>query len=397
MRLSILLLLIPSVCLSQQTINAEQFFALGLSGYQEAEGVAREKVNFPWIDKYEFRTETHDFDTGKQEYTFRLAPSTAKIRKAQKAYYEEMLNAPDIEAREIYSDLILTLHLDWLSLYILNETQSALDELAVVLNDKKTVYERLAGTYEFDLEKLVKIQTEINDFDISLNKLSLERDYLLNKYGINNQNLDFGDFITVEDVAEYLDDNVFSADRSGLVDLKTEHEKQLLLREIELEASEKKRFVDFFQVRYSGPQSDPLQERVSVGMGFQLSTSGSKKLKMQELQIEQEELKLKAARKMQEKKEELLTLENKLKRDLQAYYHFQETVQEERAQLQNLGRKISQKEGASPILLLDIEERYISMKIKSLNKMEDLIKDYLKYLHLSGKMSQPGMVNYLSR
>ena len=395
MRLSIFFLLLPFVCLSQQTITAEQFFFLGLSNFEAIEKTAGERVNFPWIDRYELRTETSDFDFDKQEYTFRVSPSTAKIRSAQKAYYEAMRNAPDFEGQEIYCDLVLSLHIDWLSLFILQENQSILDDLAVILNDKQTIYERMAGTYEFDPEKLVKLQTEKSDIQISLNQLELERDYLLNHYDLQDQELDFGDFITVEAMSTWLANNLLSLNASGMTDQATAYKKQLLLKEMELESSENKRLIDFVQLKYNGPHSDALQERVSIGLGFQLSKSGSQKLKMQELQIEQEELNRKSERNMQENQEKLSTLENKLQSDIQAFFHFQKIMEEERAQLQKLSGQIAQKEGSSPLFLLDIEERHLAMKLKSLNQKEDLLRDYLRYLQQSDKMCQSEFVNYL--
>ena len=150
MRLIIFCLFIPSICLSQQNINAEQFFKLGLSSLEQVEKPSGGKVNFPWIDQYEFRTETQDFDMNEQEYMIRVSPSTGKIRKAQKALYDELRNAPDVEGQEIYCDLVLSLHIDWLSLYILYEHKKIMDELVLILQDKQAIYEKMAGTYEFD-------------------------------------------------------------------------------------------------------------------------------------------------------------------------------------------------------------------------------------------------------
>lgn len=398
MRLFIFFLLLPSICLAQQTINAEQFFALGLSGLEQVAKPNGRKVRFPWIDQYEFRTETRDFDLDKQEYTFRVSPSTAKIRKAQKAFYEELKNAPALEEQEIYCDLLLSLHIDWLSLFMLNEHKSVWHERAVILQDKQTLYDKMGGTDDFDPEKLVKLQTEKSDIEIELNKIELEWDYLLNQYSMQDQEIDFGDFTTVEAISAYLTNTILPAkDESGFVDSETAYKKQLLIKEIELESSENKQLIDFVQLKYNGPHSDDWQERLSIGLGFQLSKSGSQKLKMQELQIEQEELNRQAERLIQEKQEKLNTLENKLQSDMQAFFHFQKTMQEERTQLQDLSSKISQKEGTSPLLLLDIEERHLSMTIKLLNKKEDLLRDYLKYLHQSGKMCQADVVNYLNR
>lgn len=395
MRLSVFFLFLPCISFTQQTIDATQFFARGLSNFKQIEKPTGEAVNFPWVDKYEFRTETRDFDLKEQEYTLRLSPNSGKIRNAQKAYYEEMRNAPDIDGQEIYCDNISALHLDWLSLFFLNENQKALNKLLVVLNDKQATYEKMMGTYEFDPEKFIKLKTEKSDIEIDLNKLNLELDYFFNKHNIQDQEIDFGNFITIENISERLENNILALSEVEIIDEEIAHKKQLLLKEIDLELSEEKRLVDFVQFKYNGPHADPLQERVSVGLGFQLSNSSSKKLKMQELKIEQEELNVKAARNTQEKQEKLITLENKLQTDIQAFFYFQKTIQKERTQLQDLSGKIAQKQGTSPLLLLDIEERYLNMQIKALNEQEDLIKDYLKYLQQSGKMCAATFVNYL--
>ncbi len=395
MRLFIFFLFLPFICFTQETINATQFFARGLSNFKQIEKPAGKVVNFPWVDKYEFRTETRDFDLKEQEYTLRLSPNSSKVRNAQKAYYEEMRNAPDIDGQEIYCDYISSLHIDWSSLFFLNERQKNLNRLLLVLNDKQATYEKMMGTYEFDPEKLIKLKTEKNDLEIALHKLKLKWNYLLTKHNIQDQTIAFGSFINIENISEYLENNTLSPGTPETIDVETAHKKELLLKEIDLELSEEKRLIDFVQLKYNGPHADPLQERVSVGLGFQLSNSSSKKLKMQELQIEQEELDLKAARNKQEKQENLITLENKLQSDIQAFLHFQKIIQTERMQLQDLSRKITQKQGVSPLLLLNIEERYLTMRTKSLDEQEDLIKDYLKYLEQSGIMCDSSFVNYL--
>jgi hypothetical protein len=255
----------------------------------------------------------------------------------------------------------------------------------------------MAGTLDFDPEKLVKLQTERSDLNIALDKLMLEREYLLAKYGLRNGEIDFGNFSTVETVFEYLENNTNPFSGTGLAGLESEHRKQLLLKEMMLESAEKMQVLNFVQFKYTGPHSDPFQERFSVGMGIQLNNSGNQKLKMQELKIEKEELTRKAERDSQKRQEKLNTLANKLLRDIQAILQFQNTLNTEREQLQSLGSAISRKEGTSPLFLLDIEERNISMKMKLLDKQENLLRNYLEYLHLSEDMCGTDFVNYLGR
>lgn len=396
MRLLIFYLLLPSICFSQSSIDAEQFFDFGKSQFEQSEKSELEPLYFPWINQYELRTESRDFDFDSQEYTFRLSPSTGKIRKAQKAYYEQMKNAPDFEGQENYCDLLLTLHIDWLNLFILQEQRNIKDELVAILNDQQTIYERMVGTLEFDPQKLIKLQTDRSDSKIGINKLVLEQAALLNKYNIQNKVIDYGGFATIESISENLERAaLYKVNPAELMDLEIAHKKELLLKEIELESAEKKQLIDFAQIKYTGPHSDALQERVSVGLGFQFSNDGSDKLKMQKLKLEKEELNRKSEWDIQEKKEKLNMLEYSLQQDIQAYFDFQEIREEERIQLKSLGEKIAQKEGVSPLFLLEIAERNLYMKDKSLNKKEDIIKTYLKYLKQSGDMCQSAFVNYL--
>lgn len=396
MRFFIVILFLPVFCHSQQTIDTEQFLMQRGAATVSPDAPIRDKVYFPWINEFEIRTETRDFDVNSQEYTLRLSPSTRRVRNAQKAFYEELAYAPDFDGQERYCELMTILHQDWLSLYILTENLQVMEDMMAVLADKQIIYERMAGTYQVELEKLMRLQTQHSDFEISFNKLKLERDYLLNKYDLQGVELDFSNFVGVEEVSQFLASNILSTHTDGLVDQETEFEKQLLVREIELETSENRQLIDFVQVKYNGPHTDFLRERLSIGLGFQLSNAGDKRLKMQELQIEQEELNRESERDLRDDQAKLTDLELKLRSDIQAFFHLQEVMQKERTQLQQLSRDISQKEGVSPLILLEIEERYYSMKLESLDEMEELLADYLTYLEESNKMCGPGFVNFLS-
>lgn len=397
MRLFIVFLFLPVLCHSQQTIDTEQFLMQRGATTVSQDAPTRDKVYFPWINEFEIRTETRDFDVNSQEYTLRLSPSTRRIRNAQKAFYEELSYAPDFDGQERYCELMTTLHQDWLSLYILTENLQVMEGMMAVLDDKQTIYERMVGTYQVELEKLISLQTQQSDVEISFHKLKMERDYLVNKYQLQGVELDFSNFVGVEEVSQFLANNILSADTDGLVDQETEFEKQLLSREIELETSENRQLIDFVQVKYNGPHTDFLRERLSIGLGFQLSNAGDKRLKMQELQIEQEELNRESERDIRDDQAKLTDLELKLSSDIQAFFHLQEVMQKERTHLQQLGNDISQKEGVSPLVLLEIEERHHTMKLESLEDLEDLLADYLNYLEESNKMCGPGVVNFLTR
>ncbi len=396
MRLIIIIIFLPIYAWSQGTIDADDFFRNGLSNYKQTEKQKVENVNFPWINRYEFRTETRDFDFEKQEYTFRLSPSTPSIRNAQKLYYEEMSNAPDFEGDEIYCNQLHNVHTDWLELFIISEHQRLLDDLRTIIEDKQSIYEKMIASYEIDAEEILNLKIEKSDLKINQNILILKQEYLLNKYGITEKNINFGDFVKIETISTLLPSVSDLGKNHNIVDNETAYKTLLINKELELETAEKKQLIDFFQVKYNGPHEDPFQERISVGLGFQFFNSGSTKLKMQELKIEQEELRTKSERWAKEKLTRLTGMLGKLERDIKAYVGYQEIMLEERRELEQLRDNISQSTGTSPLLLLEIEERHISMKMEALSMKEELLEDYLEYLQESEKMCQAIPFNFLA-
>ncbi len=397
MRLFIAFLFFPFVSSSQSTINAEQFFRLGLSDFEQTERSVGDAINFPWIERYEFRTETRDFDPARQEYTVRLSPSSIKIRNAQKSYYATMSSAPDLEGQEMYYDDVASLHQDWLSLFILDEQRNLLDTLVLLLQDKQQVYSKMLGTYEFDPEKLVKLQIEKSELAITRHELDLEWNDLLDKYSLQNQTIDFANFISVEALSNALANYILADDMPTQLNTEIAYEQQLLMREMELETAERRQLVDFVQLRYNGPHSDELRERVSVGLGFQVFNSGSQQIKLQELRMEEEALQRELERKTKERVEELRTLERELQTDIQAFFHFRTIMEDERKQFQSLSRQVAQKAGTSPLFLLDIEERHLSMQLKLLSRKKKLMEDYLEYLERSERLYAPNAMNPLTR
>lgn len=396
MRLIFFFLLFPFCALTQQTIDADLFFVTGLSTFQKSEQADRENINFPWIDRYEFRTESRDFELDRQEYTVRVTPSTSKIRKAQKALYNDLVNVPDFEEQEMRCDHFYDLHIDWLSLFILNEQKNILDGMEILIADKESIYKKMIGTYEIDPQKIINLRTDKSDIRIELNNILVRQDYLLNKYELKDGRLIFDDFISIEAISNLLSGPALTDSETPDLDPKITYKQSLLAKELELEEAEKKKLIDFVQFKYNGPHDDLLRERFSVGLGFQIFNSGSTKLKMEELKIEQEELNREFARATKQKETETITLKNKLQRDLQAYFYFQQTIKEERTELQQFSKNIAQSEGTSPLLLLDIEERNLSLQLEALKLKAKLLEDYLDYLNDSDQMCGNEFVNFLS-
>ena len=99
---------------------------------------------------------------------------------------------------------------------------------------------------------------------------------------------------------------------SYIQDEQSRLDQEILDTEIRLEKAEKNRIIDFLQVRYQGPREDLLQERLSVSLGIEIPSSGSRKTKIRELNIE----KWKSEQEAQSKRQLLLMEIEKLAAEL---------------------------------------------------------------------------------
>ena len=230
LRVVALFICCPLVLFAQQKIDAAQFFELGLLDRSEVENGKKEVVKFPLIEEYELRTQSDEFDFVRQQYTFRLSPSTRKKRDAQKALYEQLANVPDFDLQKSYCDNRIEVQADWLLLFLLQDQQKMLDGLNKILQDKQIVYEKMAGVDDFDFQKIVKLQSDKSELAIAINKLQLEQDFVLAKYNIGESNLDFTNFISIEKIASGLD----LKGTEMINDTKSKYEKEILARRVGL-------------------------------------------------------------------------------------------------------------------------------------------------------------------
>ncbi|RMD98656.1 MAG: hypothetical protein D6816_15940 [Bacteroidetes bacterium] len=388
MRLIPLFLVLPLFSTAQNTLNFEQFLAIAQMDAALVQNPNALDVKFPWIDKYEFRSETNDFDWQRQEYTVRISPSIPGIRKAQKQYYEQLKQAPALEELGDRCEDFLELHDDWISLFTSYKKEEILDEWDSLLNKKLQIAQQMAEAFNLDPEKLLDIQSEISDLKLFRSKIKTERDFLIDKYQIGNYRLIFDDLISLDSIKGYLEKIAVQSQNSSPEIQALLQEQQMLESEMDLEKSEQRKVVDFLQLKYNGPNDDPWKERLSVGLGLQLSNSGSQKLKMQKLQIEQEELKRKTERKIQRQQEEIEWLKYKLERNIRVYREYYAVVEEEIEKQRAYGLKATQGKNYSPLYLLTAESKKLKSEMELLKMQEDIFKLYYLLMKENGQLCQ---------
>ena|GEM_PF-1173412 len=377
--LSVLLLFTNNLT-AQTTINTESFFSLS-TGATAPQASTTTAVKMPWFESYDFRTETRDFDLDRQEYTFRLSPSTRGKVRAQESLYRHLESAPDFKAQDDQCRALADRYSDWLKLYFLDREAQLLARLERVRTDQSTVLNRLAGTLDFDWSELINIREEQTDLNIERLTLQAQTDYYTKSYGLERVALDFSDLLPPAQMQERIGGATLAT-----IDPELMYEIETINRELDLERAEQKQYFDFAQVKYQGPHNDPARERLSVGIAFRLPTSGDQVLKLRELELEAEALRAEQAREAAGKTTDLEARRQLLLGHFNRYATLTDLYLREKQEFEDLSRKLSGREGINPLPLLKIKARALRNELKLLRLEEELYDGYLDLMERNGEV-----------
>jgi len=379
MRILLFLLLFPTILLSQQKINANEFLKrtiekYGISDFEEKK---QENPKFPLIEKLEFRTETHEFIREEREYMFRLTPSTDEKRKAQEDLYNRINQKPNLEREKYLCDLSFELQKDWLSLWYYVEARDINLQMFELNENLDSIYSMsLENT---DLNDLIKLRQERNDLGFSIKKYELQYTELCDLYGIDQNQIDFSNILSLENLIKIIGLKIAYPIARSIRDL----DFDLSVKELEhqLENSENHRILDFMQLQYQGPKTDPYAERISFGVGFILPNSGNRKIKLKELEIEAEELRMEKEMRILREERERSRMLASIYSDFELYQYKTSSQQKEKENYLAL-RSVLFSEGEIDIdSYQDMEERVLKNQFEILQIKLDLYKDILDYMH----------------
>jgi len=402
---TIFLLIVTQGVYGQSTINATQFLKKSVDAFNDSSSSGQFTTNNQqefspaWIDEMEFRTETDEFDFGRQEYTFRVSPLTPKIRKAQKdlmAAYRLKLRPDQFEAMQNKVELAYE---TWLDAFTTQQKIETYKKLLVIYQDQQKVIKRQINQPEFRVESFLDIKEDINDLNIRMNQQEsklADLQMLLNELAGENIQPNWEALPSTNDVIAIINQAVDPQNLDRSRKAEEQVDQQILQKEQELEMAEKNQIIDFVQARYSGPHDDIFREKVSIGVGINIPTAGSRKLKLEELKLdmarEANALKLRET----EILADLKSKRNNILQTIREYDIYKELKAEEIKHTATIVDGFAQRQGFSPKLLLEVNELKIKDELKQIELRDDIYERYIDYIIASGMAFQIPYVNYLS-
>ena|GEM_PF-4696519 len=346
------------------------------------------------VDKWEFRTETDEWDFNRQQYTLRASFNDFN----SKNIYND-INSINKESfllldKQYFENRIYQKYKNIIDLHYLERKQVLADSMLIILNDQKKIIEfEIANGSSVSINNLVKIDFAIRELNIDKNSYVFKKNLIVEKIDSTLKNdefiIDTLGWISNTTIIKNLGDE--SANVNSEINLKSQ---KLKYSDIELKRqdSEAKRVLDFVQLQYAGRNNlTPLNE-FSIGFGINIPTKSSNIRKRSEALVDklEDELELKQVKtKVHQDLEDLVFKIQMKNLEYTSYVKYMDEIKA--STNSNVFESLGDPKAVLEYRLnnLKIEKDLIGIKY-------EMLEDYLELLLIKGWLLNYPNVNFLS-
>ena len=372
-----------------------------------------QSYNLPFLEKVDFQTETDRFDWQRQEYRIRTSFNGWEEMRSLKEQKAANVVKEQAERNVLFKDVLY----DRYALLVeYRYEQTALKMYRQMFNvfaDKRDVLQKMAKlSTDFNIEDLIKaeeaafefqqkiLQSEGNIHNMGqfLNRIINTADgSATTKFETSSSltafQLDTADWIPLSIMRRLVADLPQTAEKNPLLSHQAA-KISVVQSEYNLEKAQTKKVIDYAQIRNSARNRDALIREWSVGVGIAIPYRGSAKAELNSI-----------AFKRLEEENNLKNLQTNL--DLQIFslqqdldlifkeYDFIEKQVNESQTLYALDHYTSI-QGSPPIVLLRMKELVLKRQSQLITLEHAAYQKYIKWLDLTGKLSELPLKDYLS-
>ena len=347
----------------------------------------------PWVDRFEFRTETDRMMTSRQEFLFRTSFNSFRQKKADGAVLLHLTERKKQEFLAQQNDLVNQRY------FLTLEAIKKQLELNHKIN-RENHFLKLEKTYEtfirsgesFDLADYLKNHEDLQSIRMSILLYKQELSSLLFNLGFPDQDsIDTNDLISIQNMTDIVD-NVNIDNKRHPDFLELDAKNSFLDAKLHSDKVKDGKILDFVQLRYSVRDDLLLENRFSVGVGLNFPWRGSSRTKYNDIVIDKLETNYDKENKRVLMTEKLIALQNEFDQKKKMYEVY--TTTSENAAFENIKKTIL---GSGRVALYDI----LSLEKYELNKAEketeiylEILKIYLDILSLTATPGYQPEINY---
>ena len=373
--------------LDQNTINLP--YEKNINFIDQAKGM-------PFVDRYDFRTETDEMDINQQRYQLRFQLNSRDERKAfdkimiaNKSKYKWLQAQYELDKwEERYNNII--------DLYFNQSEMDLVKQDLELLADKKTVLKKIldnevqvdVGDWLANEAELFKVQSDSMELELNRKEISQKL------FGPDRlaPRLEASDCITVEEmlviVNSILVDSLSHPDE-GLA----KAEEEVAQAEYQLEEAESRKWLEFAQIEYQWDDNLSFQRELSFGTSISLPSKGNNRAKKNEAALELLEKNYELRLEQEGNKEVLSLAETKMLSLIAQLESFQSMRRDQK--LEETFESYVENRVVSPLILINIKRTILDYNKKELELEKDIYEVYIDILTRKAAFLKSPRRNYL--
>ncbi|MDG1716487.1 MAG: hypothetical protein P8H42_02550 [Saprospiraceae bacterium] len=367
----------------QQEVTIDEIVA---KVYEQNTEFTADAYKLPWIEELNVRSETRDWKLRKQSYSLRLRPVSLGERRASSQLYNSwQQELVYLKLDEVY-DQVADIHELWIDQDFISRQIELKKQILALLSDVEKVNAKQSLIDANKLPLLMAVKSRIAKIN---NGIILDQKRRYDKLRAISEQAQ-GDYILEADsidVKEYIQsakESLLATNRpyisnSDMLDL------QVLRNEMELEKAENNRVLDFVSLEYRGPHDKYLEERVSLGMSFNLPFFNGNQLSIAKIKVEQEQEQYKIEKVKQESLAKLTKIRESIFSNVFEYNSYNKLYSEIEAENLQLISNMERQAIINPSVKLNHRIQVIENKLSLLKIQESIVKNYLEYLRATDK------------
>ena len=367
----------------QQEVTIDEIVA---KVYEQNTEFTADAYKLPWIEELNVRSETRDWKLRKQSYSLRLRPVSLGERRASSQLYNSwQQELVYLKLDEVY-DQVADIHELWIDQDFISRQIELKKQIVALLSDVQKVNAKQSLIDANKLPLLMAVKSRIAKIN---NGIVLDQKRRYDKLRAISEQAQ-GDYILEADsidVKEYIQsakESLLATNRpyisnSDMLDL------QVLRNEMEFEKAENNRVLDFVSLEYRGPHDKYLEERVSLGMSFNLPFFNGNQLSIAKIKVEQEQEQYKIEKVKQESLAKLTKIKESISSNVYEYDSYNKLYSEIEAENLQLISNMERQAIINPSVKLNHRIQVIENKLSLLKIQESIVKNYLEYLRATDK------------
>ncbi len=354
------------------------------------------------VEKLEFRTESREWDTRRQEYVLRMSFLGNRVRKLYNDQNHFMMEEVELALAHENNQLIREAYQEICEWKYTAALIPIYEDLRTLLNDEeKVIKAHMQEDDRIDIIKLITIKDEKQNIGRELDKLKRDLAYVRQKLMAPDEmgvlDLQTNDWIQIAQI-ESIVTGIMTANSEDEVIMPVEYKIQnnKIARDkldSDIEIAQGRRILDFTQIKYTGRDKVGFGDEWSIGLGLNIPLPSSNMDRINEAKLN-----------LVDEKTKMLLLKSRVERDLQVIY---KKLQDKVDQWESMSEyqkefNLSSIIDSFTISGMDGMQSYISLKktlhlqrIELLKVEKDIYDLYIQLLGINGNLIAEPLRNYL--